>query len=69
MDPGADTGMRISFPRVVSCGGIARSDNPARHRGAASPGFHVGNERYCSLTSGVHYVCWIFVLQDIALLL
>lgn len=36
MYPGADTGMRISFPRAVSCGGVARSDNPARHRGAAS---------------------------------
>lgn len=30
------TGMRISFPRVVSCGGVAQSGSPARHRGAAS---------------------------------
>lgn len=36
MDPGADTRMRISFPRAVSCRGIAWSDSPARHRGAAS---------------------------------
>lgn len=68
--------MRISFPRAGSCWGELGLVNPARHRGEASPGsdvvdphFHVGNERCCSLTSGVSYVGWISVLQDVALIL
>lgn len=68
----ANTGMRIYFP-----GAGARSGEPCQPQGwgfsqlrcGRSPAFMWEKERYCSLTSGVYYVGWISVLQDVALLL